>query len=241
MKTAAEGRVSMSSDSGLIHILLADSDDLRSQMLASALRRRSEFVVQTCVMDADIVGHTFLQFDIDVVLLSSDARGPEVCLPIIRRIHLARPQVSPVLLSETLSSELVVNAFRSGVRGVFCHANASLRELCKCIRCVHEGQVWANSQQLCCLLDVLARVPSLRMLNSGGDHLLTGREEQVVALVSDGMSNREVARELNLSEHTIKKYLFRIFDKLGVSTRVELVLYAMSHGNSREAEWIPGN
>jgi DNA-binding NarL/FixJ family response regulator len=71
--------------------------------------------------------------------------------------------------------------------------------------------------------------------------LLTGREEQVVALVSDGLSNREVARELSLSEHTVKKYLFRIFDKLGISTRVELVLYAMSHGNSREAEWMPGN
>jgi DNA-binding NarL/FixJ family response regulator len=49
--------------------------------------------------------------------------------------------------------------------------------------------------------------------------LLTDREEQVVALVADGLSNREVARELNLSEHTIKEYLFRIFDKLGVSTR----------------------
>jgi DNA-binding NarL/FixJ family response regulator len=78
------------------------------------------------------------------------------------------------------------------------------------------------------------------VLNSNGDHLLTGREEQVVALVSDGLSNREVARELNLSEHTIKKYLFRIFDKLGISTRVELVLYALNNGSSREAEWIPG-
>jgi DNA-binding NarL/FixJ family response regulator len=79
------------------------------------------------------------------------------------------------------------------------------------------------------------------VLNANGDHLLTGREEQVVALASDGLSNGEVARELNLSEHTVKKYLFRIFDKLGISTRVELVLYAMSHGSTREAEWIPGN
>jgi len=91
-----------------------------------------------------------------------------------------------------------------------------------------------------CVLDVLTHVPSLRVLNSNGDHLLTGREEQVVALVSDGLSNREVARELNLSEHTIKKYLFRIFEELGISTRVELVLYVLNNGNAREAEWIPG-
>lgn len=231
----------MAPDSSQIRILLADSDELRSQMLTSALRRRSEFVVHACATDADLIRRTLLQADLDVAVICSDIRGPEVCLPIIRYIHLARPHVGTVLLSETLSSELIVNTFRSGARGVFCHADAHFRELCKCIRCVHEGQVWANSHQLSCLLDVLARVPALRVLNANGDHLLTGREEQVVALVSDGLSNREVARELNLSEHTVKKYLFRIFDKLGISTRVELVLYAMSHGSTREAEWIPGN
>ena len=61
-----------------------------------------------------------------------------------------------------------------------------------------------------------------------------------MALVADGLSNREVARELSLSEHTIKKYLFRIFDKLGTSSRVELVLYTLSHGGSRQAEWVAG-
>ena len=56
--------------------------------------------------------------------------------------------------------------------------------------------------------------------------------------VADGLSNREVARELCLSEHTIKKYLFRTFDKLGISSRVELVLYALSHGDLvRQSGW----
>jgi DNA-binding NarL/FixJ family response regulator len=64
--------------------------------------------------------------------------------------------------------------------------------------------------------------------------------DEVVALVADGLSNREVARELHLSEHTVKKYLFRIFEKLGISSRVELVLYALSHGGARQAEWVPG-
>jgi two-component system, NarL family, nitrate/nitrite response regulator NarL len=48
-------------------------------------------------------------------------------------------------------------------------------------------------------------------------------------------------QELGLSEHTVKKYLFRIFDKLGISTRVELVLYAVNHGDHRPAEWLTGN
>ena len=74
------------------------------------------------------------------------------------------------------------------------------------------------------------------MFNSGGRELLTPREEQVVALVAEGLSNRDTAQELNLSEHTVKKYLFRIFEKLGISSRVELVLYAVNHGDPRHEE-----
>jgi DNA-binding NarL/FixJ family response regulator len=83
-------------------------------------------------------------------------------------------------------------------------------------------------------------VPSLRVLNSRGSRLLTAREEQVVALVAEGLGNRQIAGELNLSPHTVKKYLFRIFEKLGVSNRVELVLYAVNNGDPRPAEWVAG-
>ena len=91
------------------------------------------------------------------------------------------------------------------------------------------------------VLDALSEVPTLRVVNSNGRFLLTPREEQVVALVADGLTNRGVGGELGLSEHTIKKYLLRIFDKVGISSRVELVLYAMSHGEHRPAEWMPNN
>jgi DNA-binding NarL/FixJ family response regulator len=106
---------------------------------------------------------------------------------------------------------------------------------------VHRGEVWANNVQLHYLLEAIAEVPSLPVVNSNGKNLLTAREEQVVALVADGLSNRNVAVELRLSENTVKKYLFRIFDKLGVSSRVELVLYAMNHGGRLQAEWMAGS
>jgi two-component system, NarL family, response regulator DegU len=77
-------------------------------------------------------------------------------------------------------------------------------------------------------------------VSTKGNTLLTPREEQVVALVAEGLANKEIAQELALSEHTVKKYLFRIFDKLGISTRVELVLYAVNHGEYRSAEWLSG-
>ena len=102
------------------------------------------------------------------------------------------------------------------------------------------GQIWANTEQLNYVMDLVSEVPSLRVLNSRGRSLLTPREEQVVALVAEGLGNPQIAAELNLSQHTIKKYLFRIFEKLGVSTRVELVLYAVKNGDPRQAEWLTG-
>jgi DNA-binding NarL/FixJ family response regulator len=72
-----------------------------------------------------------------------------------------------------------------------------------------------------------AAVP-LRVTAVDGKVLLTKRQEQLVGLVAEGMSNREIAHNLRLSQHTVKNYLFRIFDKLGVSSRAELIIYAFN-------------
>ncbi|MGA8439133.1 MAG: helix-turn-helix transcriptional regulator [Candidatus Sulfotelmatobacter sp.] len=80
----------------------------------------------------------------------------------------------------------------------------------------------------------------VRAFNSGGWGLLTPREEPVVALAAQGLSNRDTAQELNLSEHPVKKYLLRILDKLGISSRAELVLCAVHHRDPRPAEWPAG-
>lgn len=158
----------------------------------------------------------------------------------LRRFHLSHPEIPKVLLTESVNRDLVINAFRSGARGIFSIADADLRSLCKCLLRVADGQVWATTEQLNYILELVSEVPSLRVLNSTGDRILTPREEQVVALVAEGLGNRQIAVELNLSQHTIKKYLFRIFEKLGISTRVELVLYAMNNGDPRHAEWLVG-
>ena len=156
----------------------------------------------------------------------------------LRGFHLSHPEIPKILLADSCDRGLVISAFRSGARGIFAINDANLRLLCKCIVRVAAGQVWANAEELGYILDLISEVPSLRVLNSRGAPLLTPREEQVVALVAEGLGNRQIARELSLSEHTIKKYLFRIFEKLGISTRVELVLYAVNNGNPRQAEWL---
>jgi DNA-binding NarL/FixJ family response regulator len=224
-----------------IGVLVADSNQMQCQLLVSALRRRAEFRVMACAMDGDEILSTVASSPAQVALLNAGhPRSSWQQMTVVRLLHLADQNKANVLLLDAYDRDLVVNAFRSGAKGIFCFSDYPFRLLCKCIQSVQQGQIWANSEQLQYLVEVVSHVPSLRMVNVRGMKLLTPREEQVVALVADGLSNREIARELNLSEHTVKKYLFRIFDKLGISTRVELVLYAVSHGGYREAEWLAG-
>jgi DNA-binding NarL/FixJ family response regulator len=233
--------MSPSATSVAIPVLIADSNRMQAHLLTSALRRRSEFHVSTCPVDSLSILQAVASTPAKVVVLSLN-RSLSIAsqLAAMRRVHLSHPAVAKVLLVESYDRDLVVNAFRSGVRGIFCISDTHFRLLCRCILRVAHGQIWANTEQMSFLLDLIAEVPSLRVLNSHGRSLLTPREEQVVALVAEGLSNRETARELNLSEHTIKKYLFRIFDKLGISSRVELVLYAVNHGAPLKAEWLAG-
>jgi DNA-binding NarL/FixJ family response regulator len=224
-----------------IAVLIADSNRMQAQLLTSALRRRSEFRISTCPVDAASILQAVASAPARVVVFSlNHSVNVANQMVALRRVHLAHPNIANLLLVESYDRELVVNAFRSGARGIFCIADTHFRLLCRCIQRVAGGQIWANTEQMSFLLDLVSEVPSLRVLNSSGQQLLTPREEQVVALVAEGLSNRETARELNLSEHTIKKYLFRIFDKLGISSRVELVLYAVNHGAPLQAEWLAG-
>ncbi|HLZ39928.1 MAG TPA: response regulator transcription factor [Candidatus Sulfotelmatobacter sp.] len=222
-----------------LSVLIADSNRMQSQLLVGALRRHPAFRISACRMDTVSILQAVAAKSPRVLLLAANSSGnASEAVMTLRRLHLAHPELPKLLLVDSCNRELVVSAFRSGARGVFAISDANLRLLCKSILCVASGQIWTNTEQLNYLMDLISEVPSLRVVNANGDGLLTPREEQVVALVAEGMSNREIARELTLSEHTIKKYLFRIFDKLGVSSRVELALYAVNNGAPRQAEWL---
>jgi DNA-binding NarL/FixJ family response regulator len=93
-----------------------------------------------------------------------------------------------------------------------------------------------QSAQLSYVLEALSSEGATVAAVTTSDSLLTAREKDVGRLVAEGMGNREIARQLKLSEHTVKNYLFRIFEKLGFNNRVELVLYAITNLNHRSSE-----
>jgi DNA-binding NarL/FixJ family response regulator len=143
-----------------------------------------------------------------------------------------------LLLLEDCEHDLVIDAFRSGARGVFSRAESS-EWLSKCVSTVHKGQIWASTREMEYILEELVATRPLRIVDAHGCSLLSKREEEVVALVADGMTNPQISEQLTRSEHTVKNYLFKVFEKLGISTRVDLVLYALSQNHRSDPAIAP--
>jgi len=216
-----------------ISIVVADSTRIHTQLLAEAMRGDQGLQVVASASTSEELLAAVVRVPIDVAVISyslddQPGRGTEV----LREIRALRPQIKGVLLLDSSRPQDVLEAFRAGAKGIFAK-HERLESLCKCIRCVHEGQVWARSVELEHALEALANSPLVRATNHKGLDLLSTRERQVVQYLAAGMTNREIAESLGLSRHTVKNYLFRIFDKLGVSSRTELLYLTMSSAQAR--------
>jgi two-component system, NarL family, nitrate/nitrite response regulator NarL len=217
-----------------VRVLIADSSPLHSQLLAEAVGRDRHIKVVGTTVDAASVVSTALECRPDVLLISAtlDAQ-PNRGLGILQELQAERSNLKAVVLLDSSTPNTIVQAFLFGARGVF-YRNASLTALCKCIRVVHEGQIWANSEEVGFLLAALAAAgPSMRAFQENSLKLLSKRERDVVrCLAGAGLSNREISQHLGISDHTVKNYMLRIFDKLGVSSRVELMFYVLGTGGT---------
>jgi DNA-binding NarL/FixJ family response regulator len=219
-----------------IRVAVADATRMNSQLTAAALKRsRNNLEVQTLPSNSSAALRELQDAPPDVALISARLEdGPLTGFKILHELRASESKIPAVMLLDSTERELVIDAFRGGARGVVCR-DYSFDTLPKCIRKVHEGQVWVRDMELQFLLDLVIAMRPLKVQTSGGMARLTARERDVVKLVADGLRNQEIALKLNLSENTIRNYLLRIFDKLGISSRVELVLYAVSGSESAGA------
>ncbi len=210
-----------------IRVLAADNTAMNTQLLVDTLGRDGQFAMSTPACVAGEILSTIKREHPHVALISarqgSDSRGG---FALSREIRSASPSTRVIMLLDASERTPVIEAFRCGARGVFCRTEP-LKLLAKSIRCVHEGQIWASSADLHFLLEAMIEPVPMSFLSANGESILSARELDVVRCVAEGLSNREIAQRLTLREHTVKNYLFRIFDKLGVSSRVEVVLYAL--------------
>lgn len=224
---AASHPISPAGD-GKIRVLVADADRLNCELLTAALEQTGRFKVEGSVNSAEVL-NVLNHGEPDVALVSLGFLGDsDRVFKLLRELKEAYPQIRVIVLMETAEKQTVVESFRAGAKGVFSRGE-SFQNLCKCIQRVWEGQIWATSAEMEYALQALTETRPVRVEHNSDTIPLSKREEQVVRLVADGLSNRDISLRLKLSEHTIKNYLSRIFEKLGVSTRVELVLHALSY------------
>jgi two-component system nitrate/nitrite response regulator NarL len=216
-------------------VFVADATRMDCQLLAEAIQRGHNFRVigfATCATET-ISAVTTGQPNVAVISirLQDDGFAGLLALRTLRTSH-TRSRV--IMLLDKDERELVIEILRYGASGIFCRTG-SFKDLRKCIEKVRDGEIWVNDRQVQYVIDALVRAPTPRV-NRGELVRLSKREREVAQLVAAGLSNRSVSEKLGLSGHTVKNYLFRIFEKLGISTRIELVIYILNETKPPESE-----
>jgi len=222
-----------------VRVLVVDNSRIHTQLLSEALQGDPGLEVVRWDWDLSNLIPTVLAHNIDVLVISSGLNGQEAhSFDVVRELRAASPATKAIILLDAPKDDTVINAFRAGARGIL-GKETCLEIFRKCVYRVHTGEIWADNRGVALVVDALASAPLLRAVGANGVNLLSKRELEVVQYVVQGLSNREIADRMGLSQHTIKNYLFRIFDKLGVSSRVELLFMTLSQNNSSEEVVLP--
>lgn len=209
-------------------LLLSDRTPLGCELLARGLEGNIGQV--TPVANATSSPEVLLlaqEFSPDIALVSAAlSDGPLAGFKTLPVIQSMLPHCSVIVILDEVDLDLIVDAFRAHARGVFFRAQP-IEHLIKCVDAVHKGQVWVGSKELRLVLDAFSESAPFHVPTSAGLSL-TKRELEIASLVAAGKSNRQISRSLNISEHTVKNNLFRVFEKIGIGSRVELAVFIMN-------------
>ena len=216
-----------------IPLFIADRSVMNSQLLAESLARDPRFEVSAVAPAPKILSLPIPKQPGVVVISAELDSGPTKGMHLARSLRARAHELSIVMLLESLDREKVIASFRSGAKGVFCRMEP-VSELHTCIERVSQGMIWTGRAESDYLLEAIQSAPSCDGL--GELSRMTKREAEVAELAAQGLINKQIASRLSLSEHTVKNHLFRIFDKLNVANRIELLFLMV---NGRESQTGP--
>ncbi len=211
----------------LIRIVIADDHPVVRIGVRNMLTQRDGFEVVGDAADGDEAITQTLELSPDVLLL--DLMMPKLPgLEAMRAIMNGTASVKILLLTSTITTQQVIEALQIGARGIVLK-DALGNHLQTAIRTVAAGDYWIGGKRVVNLVSALHDLMEKAAMPQHKTYGLTPRELEVVGCIVEGCSNRDIARQFSLSEETVKRHLSNIFDKTGVSTRLELALFAIAH------------
>jgi DNA-binding NarL/FixJ family response regulator len=208
-----------------IRVVIADDHSIFREGLCRVLEAEPGFTIigEAATEQQTLERLRYLRPDILLLAFSEPEQNTS---DILQEVSRAAPSVRTILLIDSIEKSVVLNALLLGARGVVAKASNSI-VLFKSMRAVVAGEIWVSRSTVADLIEMLRARRSGR--ESSRSFELTRRELEVIGAVVEGQFNKEIAQDFSISEDTVKHHLTRIFDKLGVSNRVELAMFASHH------------
>jgi two-component system, NarL family, nitrate/nitrite response regulator NarL len=210
------------------------------QLLAASLRRTSNHckVVGAAASVAETLA-VLKQHQPELALVSPHlAEGLLAGFDLVQEMRESFPETRAIMLLDSMEPRMVIYSFQVGAKGIFSR-DRSVEALAKCLEVVHQGQIWAGTNELQIVLQAMAKRTHFEPMSTSGIKLLTSREGEVAALVAEGLRNREISEQMKLSAHTVKNYLYRVYEKLGISSRVELTARILDRVRTESSSEVP--
>jgi DNA-binding NarL/FixJ family response regulator len=217
----------MPADGRTIRIVIADDHPMFRDGLRRLLEAEPGFEVVGEAGDGEEAVSAAVALRPDILLL--DLAMPRIngLQALEKLLDLGLP-VRPVVLTATVDSSDTINGLRLGARGVILKESAT-QILYQCLHAVMDGEYWIDHERVQDIVQHMYESERAADQSSAPAGRLTRRELQIVTTIVEGASNKDISRRFGLSEQTVKNHVSHIFDKVGVSNRLELALYALHH------------
>ena len=208
-----------------LKVLLADSQAIYRVGIRKIFALEDELRV---VAQAETLGQTLAaasKFSPDVILFESG-----ICpnpAEAVGEVSKRAPNARLVVIAESIDEETTIEYFRRGVRGIV-PRSISPDLLVRCVRKVAQGETWLDNQGINWVIEAY-RAQASQLTSPRPKTKLSDKELLIVSCVTQGMKNKEIATEIGTTEQVVKNYLRKVYDKLGVSDRLELALYCIHH------------
>jgi two-component system, NarL family, nitrate/nitrite response regulator NarL len=227
-ETAVKSPLETATRAATIRIVVADDHPVVRFGVKNMLEREAGVEIIGEAEDGDDAITQTIELEPDILLL--DLQMPRLPgLEAMRAIMSKSPRVKILLLCGTISTQQIIEALQIGARGIVLKDSVA-SDLARSLRAVMSGDYWIGGERVVNLVaalnDLMKKAAEAPEKKTYG---LTPRELEVVTCIVEGCSNKDVAKQFNISEETVKRHLSNIFDKTGVSTRLELALFAIAH------------